>query len=99
VTVAGQPVPLEKDEQSQNEEGWSTFFINVARDQASDQSFLISLLFTKAVPRISESPGGNLKLPLPRFGGTKAENVVVQQLKTAIWVPEQYALVGVSDDF
>ncbi len=99
VTVAGQPVPLEKDDQSQAEEGWSMYFINVARDQSSDQAFLISLLFTKAVPRITDSPGGNLKLPLPRFGGTTGENVVVQQLKTAIWVPEQYALVSVSDDF
>lgn len=99
VTVAGQPVPLEKDEQSQSEEGWSTFFINVARDQSSDQSFLISLLFTKSVPQITESYGGNLKLPLPRFGGTNGENVVVQQLKTAIWVPDQYTLVGVADEF
>jgi hypothetical protein len=99
VTVAGQPVPLEKDEESESESGWSTYFINVARDQASDQSFLISLLFTKAVPRITESSGGNLKLPLPQLGGTNGENVVVQQLKTAIWVPEQYALVGVSDEF
>ncbi|MDF1742070.1 MAG: hypothetical protein P1V19_00155 [Gimesia sp.] len=99
VTVAGQPVPLEKDEQGQSEAGWSTYYINVARDQASDQSFLISLLFTKPVPRITDSWGGNLKLPLPRFGGTTGENVVVQQLKSAIWVPEQYALVSVSDEF
>ncbi|MCA9016061.1 MAG: hypothetical protein KDA77_12080, partial [Planctomycetaceae bacterium] len=99
VTVAGQPVPLEKDEQSQSEAGWSTYFVNVARDQASDQAFLITLLFTKAVPRITDSPGGKLTLPLPRFGGTQAENVVVQQLRTAIWVPEQYSLVSVSDEF
>ncbi len=99
VTVAGQPVPLEKDEQSESVEGWSTYFINVARDQGSDQSFLVSLLFTKSIPRITESWGGKLKLSLPRFGGTTGENVVVQQLKTAIWVPEQYALVGVSDEF
>tara|TARA_R110002095_G_scaffold81637_1_gene70948 strand:- start:120838 stop:124296 length:3459 start_codon:yes stop_codon:yes gene_type:complete len=99
VTVAGQPVPLEKDEQSQSEKGWSTYFVNVARDQASDQTFLISLLFTKSVPRITDSPGGNLTLPLPRFGGTQAENVVVQQLRTAIWVPEKYTLVSVSDEF
>ncbi|MFK7778820.1 MAG: hypothetical protein QM501_12000, partial [Gimesia sp.] len=99
VTVAGHPVPLEKDEQSQSESGWSSYFINVARDQASDQTFLISLLFTKPVPQITDSWAGKLKLPLPRFGGTTGENVVVQQLKTAIWVPDQYALVGVADDF
>ncbi|QDU07209.1 prepilin peptidase [Gimesia aquarii] len=99
ITVAGQPVPLEKDEQSQSEDGWSTFFINVARDQSSDQPFLITLLFTKSVPRITESFGGNLKLPLPLFGGIDGENVVVQQLKTAIWVPDQYTLVGVADEF
>lgn len=99
ITVAGQPVPLEKADQSQDEEGWVNYFVNVARDQASDQSFLVSLLFTKAVPRISDSFGGNLNLPLPRIGGVKGENVVVQQLKTAIWVPDQYALVNVSDDF
>ena len=51
------------------------------------------------MPRISDSFGGNLNLPLPRIGGVKGENVVVQQLKTAIWVPEQYALVNVADDF
>ncbi len=99
ITVAGLPVPLEKADQSQDEEGWSNYFVNVARDQSSDQSFLVSLLFTKAVPRISDSFGGNLNLPLPRIGGVKGENVVVQQLKTAIWVPEQYALVNVADDF
>lgn len=99
ITVAGQPVPLEKADQSQDEEGWSNYFVNIARDQSSDQSFLVSLLFTKAVPRISDSFGGNLNLPLPRIGGVKGENVVVQQLKTAIWVPDQYALVNVSDDF
>ncbi|MAX35404.1 hypothetical protein [Gimesia sp.] len=99
ITVAGQPVPLEKADQTQDEEGWSNYFVNVARDQASDQSFLVSLLFTKAVPRITDSFGGNLNLPLPRIGGVKGENVVVQQLKTAIWVPDQYALVNVSDDF
>ncbi|MCA9006644.1 MAG: hypothetical protein KDA70_15330, partial [Planctomycetaceae bacterium] len=99
ITVAGQPVPLEKADQSQDEEGWANYFVNVARDQASDQSFLVSLLFTKAVPRISDSFGGNLNLPLPQVGGVSGENVVVQQLKTAIWVPDQYALVNVSDEF
>lgn len=99
VTVAGQPVPLEKDAQSQSEKGWTTYFVNVARDQSSDQEFLISLIFTKAVPRITDSTGGNLKLPLPQFGGVQAENVVVQQLRTAIWVPDKYALVNVADNF
>lgn len=99
ITVAGQPVPLEKADDSESEEGWGNYFVNVSRDQASDDSFLISLMFTKAVPRISDSPGGKLILPLPRLGGTQAENVVVQQLKTVIWVPEEYALVRATDDF
>lgn len=99
ITVAGQPVPLEKADDGQSAEGWSNYFVNVARDQASDQSFLLSLMFTKAVPRVTDSPGGSLKLPLPRLGGSQAANVVVQQLRTAIWVPEEYTLVSASDDF
>lgn len=99
ITVAGQPVPLEKADDSEGEKDWGNYFVNVSRDQASDESFLVSLMFTKAVPRITDSPGGKLTLPLPRLGGTQAANVVVQQLKTVIWVPEEYALVRDSDDF
>ncbi len=99
ITVAGQPVPLEKADDSESEEGWTSYFVNVSRDQASDESFLVSLMFTKSVPRITDSPGGKLGLPLPRLGGVQAANVVVQQLKTVIWVPDDYALVRSSDDF
>ncbi|QDV21062.1 hypothetical protein Pan153_57440 [Gimesia panareensis] len=99
ITVAGQPVPLEKADDSETEKGWTNYFVNVSRDQASDNAFLISLMFTKSVPRITDSPGGKLTLPLPRLGGTQAANVVVQQLKTVIWVPDEYALVRATDDF
>ena len=103
VTVAGRDVSLEKDaisddQKLENQSGknnWDTFWINVARDTSSDQEFLITMHFQwKVTPALGDSSygRGSLNLPLPVLGQKGA--VPVQQLKTVIYVPEKFSLVG-----
>ena len=103
VTVAGRDVNLEKavisdDQKLVNQNGkknWDTHWINVARDSGSDQEFLITLHFQwKVNPALGDSSygRGSLELPLPVLGQKGA--VPVQQLKTVIYVPEKFSLVG-----
>ena len=103
VTVAGRDVSLEKavvseDQKLENQSGknsWDTFWINVARDTSSDQEFLITMHFQwKVTPALGDSSygRGSLHLPLPVLGQKGA--VPVQQLKTVIYVPEKFSLVG-----
>ncbi len=103
VTVAGRDVSLEKaviseDQKLENQNGkknWDTFWINVARDTSSDQEFLITMHFQwKVTPALGDSSygRGSLNLPLPVLGQKGA--VPVQQLKTVVYVPEKFSLVG-----
>ena len=97
-TVAGRDVSLEKAVVSEDQklgEDWDTHWINVARDTSSDQEFLITLHFQwKVNPALGDSSygRGSLNLPMPVLGQKGA--VPVQQLKTVIYVPEKFSLVG-----
>ena len=98
--VAGKRVDLEKGENGSSSE-WDSFKVNVARSTPSDEPFVLALVFRAP---FKDSPlrgrGGNLKLPLPRIGGGQQKsNVAIQQLRTAIWVPWEYSLVGVPVTF
>ena len=44
---------------------------------------------------------GHLQLFVPRFGklDANAKGVAIQQLRTVVWVPEKYSLVGTPDRF
>lgn len=94
--VAGKSVNLEKGD-SQGSKERETFLVDVSRRTPSDESFVLALALR--VP-FKDTPlrgrGGNLKLPLPRLGGT---TIAVQQLRTLVWVPSEFSLVGVPDDF
>ena len=103
VTVAGREVSLEKaviseDQQLQShdlENNWETHWINVARDSGSDQEFIITLHFQwKVDPALGDSSygRGNLELPLPVLG--QKGTVPVQELRTVVYVPEKFSLVG-----
>ncbi|MBM82741.1 MAG: hypothetical protein CMJ78_19435 [Planctomycetaceae bacterium] len=96
--VDNKQVNLELDNTAKSDEGWSAFFINVARTKRSEEPFAITLQFQVELDDAFEAGSGSLQLPLPKIGGSGPE-VVVQHLRTAVWVPKEIALVGSGDNF
>ncbi len=103
VTVADREVSLERADIASDQQlgnSWEAYWINVARDMGSDQEFVITLHFQWTVnPTLGDSTygRGSLDLPLPVLG--QKEAVPVQQLKTIIYVPDKFSLVGDPDGF
>ena len=103
VTVAGREVSLEKADIADDQQlgnSWETYWINVARDSGSDQEFVVTLHFQWGVnPTLGDSSygRGSLDLPLPVLG--QKESVPVQQLRTIVYVPEKFSLVGDPEGF
>jgi len=99
VSVDRKPVSLERNAQSATA-GWDAFFVNVARTKPSDQSFSIAVMYRfKLEPIPFAERGGDLDLRLPRLGGAENSGVAVQQMRVAVWVPDEYALVGTPTEF
>jgi hypothetical protein len=101
--VAGKRVDLEKGPDKPESRDWDAFTINVARATPSDEPFVMALVFRAP---FKENPlrgrGGVLKLAFPRMGGEARQGhaaVAMQQLRTAIWVPKEFSLVGIPEDF
>ena len=101
VYVDGRNVKLEQtgiaDEQSQIE----SFYVPVTRTKPVDEEFLLTFEFRWKVnpyPGESDFLRGRIALPLPVLGGADAP-AAVQELRVAVWVPKEYALVGEPDDF
>jgi hypothetical protein len=96
----GAPVALELNPTPGKSDGWTSYFVSMIRTKPSDQPVLLAVQFRRSLsPPPFESLGGRLKLALPRIAGGSAGNAVVQQLKTAIWIPSKYALVQTPGDF
>ena len=101
VSVDRKSVSLEKSNRPASDNRYEPYSINVARTKPSDEPFSLAVMYRlKLEPRPFENWGGDLELPLPKLdddasGGT----VAVQQLRVAVWVPEQYALVGTPENF
>src|SRR5262249_2940502 len=99
-SLSGKRVDLEKDAARTGSRDREAFKINVARSTPSDEPFVLELVFR--VP-FRDSPvrggGGKLSLPLPRLGGDESAAVAIQQLRAAVWVPKEFALVGSPKDF
>jgi len=101
--VAGKRVDLEKDTVKPAAKVREAFTINVARATPSDEPFVLALVFR--APFVNpplRGKAGPMHLPFPRLGGEAKQGhatVAVQQLRTAIWVPREYALVGTPKDF
>lgn len=100
VLVDRKPVALEKADLKPRD-GWTSYFINIARTKSSDEAFSLVILFRMALePKAFQSAGGDFKfLQLPMIGGPEAQGVAVQQLRAAIWVPDEYALIGTPKNF
>lgn len=104
VFIDGQQVSPEKNAQPMEVEGWDSYFINVARPGSSDDLFSLTLQMMTPVgdlrvPVPFEGSAGKQTLRLPQIGGLENSGVVVQQLQTIIWTPEDYHLLGDADGF
>lgn len=100
VLVDGAQTALEERSAGDSEEGWNSYFVNVARSKRSDETFQLTLLFRVPIqPAPFEWRRGVLLLRLPRIGGSEADDVAVQQMRVAAWVPEEFSLVGSPDRF
>lgn len=98
VLVAGRKVDIEVDPAGKSGT-WKSFFVNVARTTNSDEAFVIALVYRAPLkgPPLAGRTGGNADLKFPRLGG--ATSVPVMELRTAVWVPEDYVLVGAPENF
>jgi hypothetical protein len=101
VFIDGQQVSPEKNSQPMEAEGWDSYFVNVARPGSSDDLFSLTLQMMTPVDIRApfEGWGGKLLLRLPQVGGIENSGVVVQQLQTVVWTPEDYNLLGDTDGF
>ena len=90
--LAGQAAPRK---------GWQAYAINVTRTSQSDQAFFVTLHFQNKDDELFGAwLGKNVAIDLPAIGGSKGPTgVAVQALRTAIWVPDDYALIGTPDSF
>ena len=99
VLIGKKQVSLEKAD-LKTRDGWTSFFVNVARTDSSDEQFSLVILFRLPLdPKAFESAGGKLRLQLPIVGGSDASGVAIQQLRAAVWSPREYALIGTPKNF
>jgi len=83
-----------------SDDAFDSYFVSVARAGKSDETFSITLQFLWPInPKPFDGWHGNLRLSLPRIGGPKGSAVAVQQLRSVVWVPEKFSLVGTPDSF
>lgn len=101
--VAGNRVAPEKADAGGSASAWDSYRVNVARKTASDEPFVLSIVFRAP---FKDSPlrgrGGNLRLNLPRIGGANAADthkIALQELRIAVWVPKEFSLVGTPSGF
>eukprot|EP00913_Durusdinium_trenchii_P008831 g8297.t1 len=100
VLIDGNKVNLERNTTVSEQDEFQSYLVNVARSQSSDRPFSILLQFVLPIePRPFETYLGKLQLFLPKIGGGDDSSAVVQQLRTVIWLPREFALVGEADKF
>ena len=94
---------LERSRDESVPDGWEAYAVNVARTESSDETFFLTLHFRAPVTPEDQRPfdgmGGLQFIRFPAIGGHTASGVVVQQLKTVVWVPDEYAFVGAPEGF
>lgn len=99
VLVDRKPMALEKAGIT-GDKAWDAYYLNVARTKSSDEPFTISVIFRHPLnPAPFQNAGGSLAPKLPLIGGAGATSVAVQQVYVKIWVPSEYALVGMPKNF
>lgn len=100
VLVDNKSVSPEKSDGKTSDDQFDSYFVSVARAGKSDETISLTAQFLWPInPRPFGGWNGRLRLSLPRIGGTKSEGVAVQQLRTVVWVPEKFSLVGTPEHF
>ena len=101
VSVNGREVKLEQAEAADEKLRLQGHYVPVARTTSADEEFGMTFDFRWDVnPHLGQSDflRGALELPLPVLGGVDAA-AAVQELRVAVWVPREYALVGEPEGF
>jgi hypothetical protein len=96
-----QRTTIEKATDVKADEHWEAYYVNISRDTTSDQEFLLTLQYRCPIVEEGARPytvqsgfqGGLQKLRLPVVG-ENGGSTVVQQVKLAIWAPEEIAILG-----
>ncbi len=95
-------VPVEKAGDDQEvEEGWTAYSLNVA-GTTTDEEFFLSIRYDLPQESFFDSWfGSSESIKLPQVGGVGSDEqeVVTQELRTAVFVPQEYKLVGVPEHF
>ena len=109
VFVDGREVSLERNDAPTKDEAFDSYyqafdsyFVNVAREQSSDEPFGLTLQMDTPVDDRDVPFDGWLRpliLRLPQIGGPGQSGVAWQQTQTIIWTPENYHLLGSPDNF
>lgn len=101
VSVNGREVKLEVAAAPDDKLHLQAHYVPVARTTSADEEFPLDFDFRwKVTPHIGESHflRGSMELPLPVLGGYGTE-AAVQELRVAVWVPREYALIGEPNGF
>lgn len=98
--VDGTRISLTPVEPGLNTDGWESFYANLGTaisGTGANKAFRLTLHFRAAVTGPDTHPfedyRGSQRIRIPKIG-EDGGNVVVQQLRTAVWIPKDYALVG-----
>ena len=104
-TVDGTRISLTPLADGVNTNGWESFYANfgtAVSGAGANKSFVLTIQFRAAIAGADSEPfsdyRGSQRIRIPRIGG-EGSAVVVQELRTAVWVPKDYALVGQPDKF
>ncbi len=102
VLLNNKTISLEKNEEGEAEEGWSSYLVNISRDSSSDIPFVLTLQFRLPISPVPfESAGGKLQLRFPRIENEKGKSLsaATMQSRVALWIPDQYSIVGIPEGF
>lgn len=88
---------IEKATDVQAADQWEAYYVNISREATSDQEFLLSLQYRCPIVEEGTRPytgrGGLQLLRLPVIGESGG-STVVQQIRIAVWAPEEISFLG-----
>lgn len=82
-------------------EGWDAYYVNITREGAVDEAFLLTLQYQAPVSEdnlLYERQGGRQILRLPTIGNA-AGGTVQQETRLAVWSPQEITFVGEPEDW
>lgn len=80
-----------------SDNGWKAYFVNISRQGTSDESFLLTFQFRCPITESGKYPydsqGGKQILRLPLIGDADG-GTVIQETRVAVWGPKDVSFVG-----